>query len=136
MEIWKNQVLSFDCRTTIHNIYKACHVKYKHSQKDELIEYTFTDPNRKDGQTLQVNEKVDSLEAAEKLAKKKLHEKNLEEVSVSLTMMGNFALLASNTVQLHGWHNYDGKYLITRSTHDIGDGYTTKIELRRVINGY
>ncbi|WP_288570619.1 phage late control D family protein [uncultured Mitsuokella sp.] len=136
MEIWKNQVLSFDCRTTIHDIYKACHVKYKHSQKDELIEYTFTDPNRKDGQTLQVNEKVDSLEAAEKLAKKKLHEKNLEEVSVSLTMMGNFALLASNTVQLHGWHNYDGKYLITRSTHDVGNGYTTKIELRRVIDGY
>lgn len=80
-----------------------------------------------------MNEKVDSLEAAEKLAKKKLHEKNLEEVAVSLTMIGNFALLASNTVQLRGWHNYNGKYLITRSTHDIGGGYTTKIELRRVM---
>lgn len=138
MTIVKGQqsILSFECRTTIHDIYKACHVKYKHSQKDELIEYTFTDPNRKEGQTLQVNEKVDSLEEAEKLAKKRLHEKNLEEVSVSLTMTGNFSLLASNTVELTGWHAYNGKYLIVRSSHDIGAGYTTKVELRRVINGY
>ena len=100
MQITKGQqsVLSFECRTTIHDIYKACHVKYKHAQQDETIDYTFTDPKRKEGQTLQVNEKVDSLEEAEKLAKKKLHEKNLEEVAVSLTMVGNFALLASNTV--------------------------------------
>ena len=129
-------VLSFDCRTTIRNVYKACHVKYKHSKKDKLIEYTFTDPNKKTGQTLQVNEKVADVKEAEKLAKKKLHEKNLEETSVSLTMMGNFALLASNTVTLEGFHQYDGKYLIKQSTHDISGGYTTKVELRRVIDGY
>ena len=129
-------VLSFDCRATIHDVYKACHVKYKHSQKDSMIEYTYTDPNRKEGLTLQVNEKVESIEEAEKLAKKKLHEKNLEEFAVSLTLMGNFALLASNTVQLVGFHKYDGKYLITKSEHEVGNGYTTKIDLRRVINEY
>ena len=75
-------------------------------------------------------------EEAERLAKKKLHEKNLEEVSVSMTLIGNIMLLASNTVKLSGWHVYDGKYLITSSTHEIGSGYTTKIELRRVIDGY
>lgn len=127
---------SFDCRATIHDVYKACHVKYKHSKKDSMIEYTYTDPKREKGLTLQVNEKVESLEEAEKLAKKKLHEKNLEEFSVSLTMMGNFALLASNTVQLVGFHKYDGKYLIKQSEHSISSGYTTKVELRRVIDGY
>ena len=129
-------VISSTNRATVHDIYKACHVKYKHTKKDQLIEYTFTDPNREKGLTLQVNEKVDSIEEAEKLAKKRLHEKNLEEFSVSLTMMGNFSLLASNTVELSGWHIYDGKYLITKSEHEIGNGYTTKIDLRRVIDGY
>ena len=129
-------VISFTNRATVHDIYKACHVKYKHTKKDQLIEYTFIDPNREKGLTLQVNEKVDSIEEAEKLAKKRLHEKNLEEFSVSLTMMGNFSLLASNTVELSGWHIYDGKYLITKSEHEIGNGYTTKIDLRRVIDGY
>ena len=79
---------------------------------------------------------ISSIEEAEKLAKKKLHEKNLEEFAVSLTLMGNFALLASNTVQLVGFHKYDGKYLITKSEHEVGNGYTTKIDLRRVINEY
>lgn len=133
----QQSVLSFDCRSTVQEIYKACRIKYKHSQKDEMIDFTFTDPNRKEGQTLQINQKVESLEEAEKLAKKKLHEKNLEEVSVSLTMIGNFALLASNTVELAGFHRYDGKYIIKQSTHNIGsDGYTMKAELRRVIDGY
>lgn len=139
MEITKGlqNVLSFDCRATIHDVYKACHVKYKHSKKDEMIEYTFTDPKREKGLTLQVNEKVESLAEAEKLAKKKLHEKNLEEYAVNLTMMGNFALLASNTVKLNGFNKYDGKYLITESEHSLdSSGYTTKIELRRVIDGY
>ena len=132
----KDNIISFDCWTTIHEIYRACHVKYKHGKKDELIEYTFTDPKRTNGRTLEVNEKVASIEEAEKLAKKKLREKNLEEVAVSLSMIGNLALLASNTVTLVGFHVYDGKYLITRSSHEIGSGYTTKIELRRVIDGY
>lgn len=132
----RDNVISFDCRTTIHEIYRACHVKYKHGKKGELIEYTFTDPHREKGRTLEVNEKVASIEEAEKLAKKKLREKNLDEVAVSLHMVGHFALLASNTVTLAGFHVYDGKYLITRSSHEIGGGYTTKVELRRVIDGY
>ena len=132
----RDNIASFDCRMTIHNIYRACHVKYKNGSKGELIEYTFTDPHREKGRTLEVNEKVESIDEAEKLAKKKLHEKNLEEVAVSISMMGDFALLASNTVMLKGFHVYDGKYLIMRSSHEIGRGYTSKIELRRVIDGY
>lgn len=132
----RDNIASFDCRMTIHNIYRACHVKYKNGSKGELIEYTFTDPHREKGRTLEVNEKVESIDEAEKLAKKKLHEKNLEEVAVSLGMTGDFALLASNTVMLKGFHVYDGKYIIMRSSHEIGSGYTSKIELRRVIDGY
>ena len=130
-------IKQFDAKATINKVYKACHVKYKHSKKSELIEYTFEDPNKKDGMTLQVNEKVETLEEAEKLAKKKLREKNQEEISVSVTTVGNFALLSSNTVELSGFHFYDGKYLIVGSTHEIGaGGYTTKINLRRCLDGY
>ena len=86
---------------------------------------------------LQVNEKVETLEEAERLAKKKLREKNKEEFTVSMTLPGNFALVASNTIDLSGLHVYDGKYLITKSTHEInGSGYTTKIELRRCLDEY
>lgn len=131
-------VLSYSCEMTIREIYKACHVKYKHSKKSEYIEATYTAPGREDseGLTLQVNEKVETQAEAEKLAKKKLREKNEEEVKASITTAGNFALLASNTVMLKGFHSYDGKYIITRSSHDVSGGYTTKVDLRRVLDGY
>ena len=130
-------IISFRAKKTIHEIYKACHVKSQHSKKEELIEYTYTDQNKKDGMTLQVNQKVENVAEAEKLAKKKLREKNQEEVQVSLTTVGDFALMASNTVELSGFHTYDGKYIIKKSSHEIGSsGYTTKIELRKCLDGY
>lgn len=87
--------------------------------------------------TLQVNEKVENVAEAEKLAKKRLREKNQDEVQVSITTVGDFALMASNTVELHGFHVYDGKYIIIKSRHEIsGSGYTTKVDLRKCLNGY
>ena len=130
-------VISYSAKTTIHEIYKACHVKSQHTKKEQLIEYTYTDPNKKEGMTLEVNEKVESIAEAEKLAKKRLRAKNQDEVQVSMTTVGNFALLASNTVELHNFHVYDGKYIIVKSTHEISSsGYTTKIDLRRCLDGY
>lgn len=133
----ESTIISFSARATIRNIYKACHVKYQHQEKDEFIEYTFAAPGKKEGQTLEVNEKVQTLEEAEKLAKKKLREKNRDEVTVSLSVPGNFALCAGNTVTLSGFRFYDGKYIIVRAAHDIGTGgYGTKVELRRCLDGY
>ncbi|MBQ7515316.1 MAG: hypothetical protein IJS96_03450 [Schwartzia sp.] len=130
-------IVSFSARATIHNIYKSCHVKYQHQQKDEFLEYTFDAPGRESGMKLEVNEKVETMEEAEKLAKKRLREKNREEITVSITVPGNFVLAAGNTVGLAGFHVYDGKYIITRAAHEIGTGgYTTKIELRRCLDGY
>lgn len=132
----QSDILSFQGKSTIHEIYRACHVKYKQGQKNELIEYTYTDPNKEQGMTLEVNEKVSTVEEAEKLAKKKLRAKNQEEVKVSMKVVGNISLLAGLTVQLQGFHIYDGKYIISNSTHAIGNGYTTSIELKRCLDGY
>ena len=133
----KSPVKSFNFKSTIHNIYKACHVKYKDSKGNVLIEHTFTDPNKKDGMTLEINEKVEDQAAAEKLAKKKLREKNKEEVKASMTMPGNFNLVAGNAIKISGFHVYDGKYIIEKATHDLGSGgYTVSMDIRKCLNGY
>lgn len=133
----KTSILSFDASSTIHDIYKACHVKSQNNKSEAHIEYTFTAPDKKEGLTLEVNEKVESIAEAEKLAKKKLREKNQEEVTMSMSLPGNFNLMAANTVQIAGFHFYDGKYIIKKSSHTIDTGgYKTKIELRRCIDGY
>lgn len=134
--IRKSALASFSLRASTREIYRGCHVKYQKSDDDEIIEYTFVPDEDKKGKLLEVNEEVKSVEAAEKLARKKLREMNCKEVTVSLHTMGDFDLLAGNTVMLQGFHSFDGKYIITKGSHDIGSGYNMTVELRRCLNGY
>ena len=134
--IRKPDLASFSLKSSTREIYRGCHVKYQKSDDDEIIEYIFVPDEEKKGKMLEVNEEVDSVEAAEKLAKKKLREKNCSEVTVSLHLMGDFDLLAGNTVTLEGFHSFDGKYIITKGSHDIGAGYKMGVDLRRCLDGY
>lgn len=125
----------YSLRTKIRDIYAACRVSYQQGSSKSNIEATYTAAGKK-GKTLQVNEQVESVAEALNLAKKRLREKNKDEVTGSLNMLGNFVLLSGVTVNLLGFGAFDGKYLITRASHDIGSGYTTNINVRRCLNGY
>mgnify|MGYP000986152178 FL=1 len=125
----------YSLRTKIRDIYAACRVSYQQGSSKSNIEATYTVAGKK-GKTLQVNEQVESVAAALNLAKKRLREKNKDEVTGSLNMLGNFVLLSGVTVNLLGFGAFDDKYLITRASHDIGSGYTTNIDVRRCLNGY
>lgn len=125
----------YSLRTKIRDIYAACRVSYQQGSSKSNIEATYTVAGKK-GKTLQVNEQVESVAEALNLAKKRLREKNKDEVTGSLNMLGNFVLLSGVTVNLLGFGAFDGKYLITRASHDIGSGYMTNIDVRRCLNGY
>lgn len=125
----------YSLRTKIRDIYAACRVSYQQGSSKSNIEATYTAAGKK-GKTLQVNEQVESVAEALNLAKKRLREKNKDEVTGSLNMLGNFVLLSGVTVNLLGFGAFDGRYLITRASHDIGSGYTTNIDVRRCLNGY
>lgn len=123
-------------RKKVRDIYKACHVAYQNSDTKEMIEGTFTAPDKKEGKTLEVKEEVGSTAEAEKLAKKKLREKNREEITGSFDLPGNFNLLASTTVKIIGFGEFDGNYIIETANHDVGGGYKTSIDIRRCLDGY
>lgn len=118
------------------DIYKACHVQCNDSDSGGNIEATFTDPNKTDGKMLQVKEQVKTVAEAENLAKKKLREKNQDEWTMTIDTMGNLYLLAATTVNVLGFGKFDGKYIITSAKHEVGNGYTTSIDLRRCLDGY
>ena len=128
-------VISYSLKSKTRDIYASCRVEYTKAKKKEKISYTFKVPN-KVGKMLRVNEQVDSVAAAERLAKKKLREKNREEVTASVNLLGNFSLAAGVTVKLLGFGAYDGNCIITRAAHSIGSGYATQIDLRRCLDGY
>lgn len=133
----KTGVKNFTARTTMQGVYKACKVEYQQSKKKKKIQYTFTPPDPpKTDRVLYVNERVSSVRAAMRLAKKRLRQENKEAVTVTMTLTGDTRFVAGVTVQLAGFGAFDGKYLITRATHSQSGGYETTIDMRRCLEGY
>lgn len=135
MEYVQN-ITGYRMHAVTRDIYKACHVKNSDSDTGETIEATFADPGKTEGKTLEVKEQVKTVSEAEKLAKKRLREKNKDEWTMSVDMPGDFRMLAATTVNVLGFGKFDGKYIITSAKHQISGGYTTSVEMRRCLNGY
>lgn len=134
--IYVTDVLRYSLTNRSRDIFKACHVRYQHGKKKKIVEATFTDPDKKEGKTLEIREQVETIAEAERLAKKKLREKNCQEWTGSITVPGNLNLVAAVTVALYGFGKFDGSYIITRASHTVGSGYQTSIDFRRCLNGY
>lgn len=135
-DIGKTIIKKFTGTATLTEIYKDCQVSYKHGKQDELYEATATAPNKQDGKTLKINQKVNSQGEAEKLARHKLREKNREEVKVQITTTGDFSLLSGNVIELKNHGFYSGRYLIEKATHKVGSGDETSLECYRCLEGY
>lgn len=127
---------SYSFSTSIRDVYKACHVSHQSGQKKETISYTFTDTTKKVGKTLIVHEQVKTIAEAERLAKRRLREKNSTEVTASFSVVGSFDYVAGVTVDVKGFGYFDGKYIITRVSHSLSRGYSCSLELRRCLDGY
>lgn len=132
LTLYRHQdVINFNARYTLQEIYGRCDVIYKHGGKDELIQGQFE--CGASAKVLKVNKKVDDKAEAERLARNKLREKNKEGVKVNLTTQGNFSLAAGNVVKLSGFGKFDFNYLIEKAVHSLSDGYQTQVELRRCL---
>lgn len=138
-ECGKGDVLSYDFSdSTSDTSYSSCHVSYTDPSSGKTIEYTYTPriDNPGTGEVLEISEKVSDREEARKLAMKRLRQKNKNRFSASLKVIGNTMLAAGATVGISGWGDFDGKYIIATASHSIGNGYTTSIKLRKVLEEY
>ena len=83
-----------------------------------------------------VKKDVKSVEEAERMARKELREKNKDEVTGTITCMGDTDLSAGLTVLVKGFGKFDAKYIISQVKHSMGSGYTCSVDVRRCLNGY
>ena len=111
-------------------------MSHKDGKDKALIEATFTDPNKKIGKTLIVHTQVKDIAEAMKVAKKELRKNNESEVKASLSLRGNFDLVAGVTCQVEGFGYFDGKYIITKVGHIISGAYSCGVDIRRCLEGY
>ena len=129
-------IKNFSGRATISKIYKSCRVKYQHGKQAEKFDYTYSDDSKDDGMTFEINKKVENQAEAEKLAKKELRKKNKDEIKISLNVIGDFIFLSGNCVTLEGYGFFDGKYIIEKATHNVGNGYGVSLDVRKCLAGY
>lgn len=118
--------------------YSSCHVSYTNPDTGVTIEYTYTPriDNPGTGEVLEISERVENREEARQLAMKRLRAKNKDRFSASLKIIGDADIAAGSTVNIKGWGDFDGKYIIKTAAHSIGSGYTTSITLRKCLEGY
>lgn len=120
--------------------YASCRVSYV-DPKGACIEgiaktedYNADDANN---QQLEISAKVYTADEAKQLAEKHLRLHNKFYKTASFTLPGNPVLVSGVTLMLDGFGAWDGKYIIRQATHSVdGSGYTTKVELRKVLEGY
>lgn len=117
--------------------YASCRVRYENPAKGQCITGIATDDKVKNGQQLEVAARVASPGEAKTLAEKMLRLHNKFAKTASFTMVGNPALVAGVTVRLRGFGGWDCKYIISQAVHTVdGSGYTTRVRLRSVLEGY
>ena len=129
-------LLSYSLSTKMREVYASAHVSYYDSDIRETIEATYSDSSKTTGKTLQINEQVGSIAEAKELAKKRLREKNAQEVTGEISLIGTPSLMAGVCVTLKGFGSFDAKYIIERARHTLGSGYTTSLSIRRCLDGY
>lgn len=119
--------------------YTACTVEYHDPATRELRSYTFS-PNgqateEKTKKVLVLDGRVESEADAMKLAQNSMRGGNQGETTGSFEIKGYPGLMAGMTVNMSGFGMFSGKYFVTKATHSVGSGYTTKAEIRKVL-GY
>lgn len=121
--------------------YSSCRVSYT-APSGKSVEATAYAEDYKEGkesnQQLVITAKVSSISEAQNLASKMLRLHNKFECTASFSFPGNTALCAGVNVSLSGFGYWDGKYIIKQARHNVSgsSGYTTQVDLRRVLEGY
>ncbi|WP_215830014.1 phage late control D family protein [Pelorhabdus rhamnosifermentans] len=131
-------IKKFRGRGTIDDTYSSVWITYRSPKGRVKMNYTYTPPNPPAvGRVLVIRERFDSLSEAERKAKKALRDKNSKAWNVSLTILEDIQICASQNITLKNFGKYDGKWIATQVTHgQSNSGDEVSLQLRRCLEGY
>jgi phage protein D len=132
-------LLGYNFKAKTRDTYYRCEVKHQKGKEKKVIQGSFQAPGKDKGRVLHVKEQVENQAEAERLAKKKLREANKEAVTGNFSTIGNTNFAAGQVLKMVNFGHFDGNYLATKVVHEVAGGagsYTTKVDVRRCLNGY
>lgn len=130
----KRTLKSYSFRSKSASVYKGAKLQYHDPIQDETFPvYVSADDPPANSQTLNINERVKNVGEARDVAKNRLFQANKREVTGSLSMPGNMAMVGGSMIELVGFGKFSGKYFIEKATHKYAKsgGYETDVEIRR-----
>jgi hypothetical protein len=72
---------------------------------------------------------------ANRICRSRCREKNKNEWTCTLKIMGNVKIVGGVTINITNWGKYSGKYMVDTAGHKTGGGYSTTVNAHRVL-GY
>lgn len=131
-------IKKYSGRATINDTYAACRLKYRSPKGRKNYDYTFTPTNPPPTKrVLVLRERFDSLNEAERKAKKALREKNSQAWQFTISVLAELRVFSGMVVTLKNFGKFDGNWIVTQVTHNqSGSGYEVGLQLRRCLEGY
>jgi hypothetical protein len=79
--------------------------------------------------------RTDVTDNANIICKARCREKNRNEWTCSLKIMGNVKMVGGVTINMTNWGKYSGKYMVDTASHKTGGSYLTTVNAHKVL-GY
>lgn len=136
---WDDAILDYSFKTQLaQTAYAGVSLKYLDPKTGKTIDYLFSlkEIDTKVDKVYQLNKRAKTLDEAVRLARSKLRALNKRETVGTLTLVGDVRLLSSATIRLKGFGSFSGKYYIDKAAHTVGSGYSTSLEIHKVLEGY
>ncbi len=127
-------VTRYRFRKSTHKLYAKAVARYLHPGRKETLTATAEDPRVPSGDTLKLDDRVETQAHAERMCVARLARENDDLGTGRITTVGDPLLLAGQVVALGPrYGRYAGRWLITMAQHRFSsDGYTTSINLKLI----
>lgn len=134
LTIDRTQTKTFEFKTKTQRIYKSASVAYQNPSLKHLIATGANDSTAPTGDDLHIVTRCENPQQAQLKAASALHGANMLEVTGRLEMEGTPLLMVGVSIELTGFGQFTGTYLIRESKHKLerSSGYTTEIEVRQL----
>lgn len=120
-------VSKWSYKSSIQGTYTAAKVSYTNTN-GETIEIVVG----KEGRTLTVNEKADSVADAELIGENAIFNANRKEITINITMPPNLSITATCCIAIKNFGKIDGKNFVEEVTHSLTKSYTQNIRLSKI----
>ncbi|MBS4931228.1 MAG: hypothetical protein KH020_07850 [Clostridiales bacterium] len=127
--LYAKDLLSWSYNSTLVGTYTGALIKYNPpGRKKKTVTYKVGSGKR----ILKINETVDNIADAELKACAQINKENEKAVTMSVTIMANNKINATDTIYISGLKKLDGKYFVDKVTHNLSNsGYTMSLELHK-----